>query len=140
MKDILATITAYREERHWTEYQLAERSGLPQSTISSWYRKGMVPTVPSLEKVCAAFGITLSQLVRPGAPVVYGGFTSNVDMKSGAPAFGTPEYTRAALASGQLARRYNLPFRSSNACAANAVDARVRRGRSQQTMDGRRAA
>ena len=51
MKDILATITAYREERHWTEYQLAERSGLPQSTISSWYRKGMVPTVPSLEKV-----------------------------------------------------------------------------------------
>ena len=66
MKAILATITAYREERHWTEYQLAERSGLPQSTISSWYRKGMVPTVPSLEKVCAAFGITLSQLFAEG--------------------------------------------------------------------------
>src|SRR3546814_15169932 len=46
-------------------------------------------------------------------------------MKTGAPAFGTPEYTRAALASGQLARRYNLPFRSSNACAANAVDAQA---------------
>lgn len=62
MKDILSTITAYREERGWTEYQLAERSGLPQSTISSWYRKNMVPTVPSLEKICNAFGITLSQL------------------------------------------------------------------------------
>jgi trimethylamine--corrinoid protein Co-methyltransferase len=45
-----------------------------------------------------------------------------VDLKTGAPAFGTPEYTRAALASGQLARRYGLPFRSSNANAANAVD------------------
>lgn len=62
MKDILSAITAYREERGWTEYQLAERSGLPQSTISSWYRKKMVPTIPSLEKICIAFGITLSQL------------------------------------------------------------------------------
>ena len=66
MKDILATITAYREERGWTEYQLAERSGLPQPTISSWYRKNMVPTVASLEKICAAFGITLSQLFAEG--------------------------------------------------------------------------
>lgn len=66
MKDILASITAYREERGWTEYQLAERSGLPQSTISSWYRKKMVPTVPSLEKICAAFGVTLSQLFAEG--------------------------------------------------------------------------
>lgn len=70
MKDILSAITAYREERGWTEYQLAERSGLPQSTISSWYRKNMVPTVPSLEKICAAFGVTLSQLFAEGdAPV-----------------------------------------------------------------------
>lgn len=66
MKDILATITIYREQRGWTEYQLAERSGLPQSTISSWYRKNMVPTVASLEKICAAFGITLSQLFAEG--------------------------------------------------------------------------
>lgn len=57
MKDILATITKYRQDRGWTEYQLAERSGLPQSTISSWYRKNMIPTVPSLEKICMAFGI-----------------------------------------------------------------------------------
>ena len=62
MKDILATITKYRQDRGWTEYQLAERSGLPQSTISSWYRKNMIPTVPSLEKICMAFGFTLSQL------------------------------------------------------------------------------
>lgn len=62
MKDILAAIAKHREDRGWTEYQLAERSGLPQSTISSWYRKNMIPTVPSLEKICNAFGITLSQL------------------------------------------------------------------------------
>ena len=62
MKDILTAITEYRVVRGWTEYQLAEKSGLPQSTISSWYRKNMVPTIPSLEKICTAFGITLSQL------------------------------------------------------------------------------
>lgn len=66
MKDILVTISTYREERGWTEYQLAEHSGLPQSTISSWYRKNMVPTIPSLEKICTAFGITLSQLFAEG--------------------------------------------------------------------------
>ena len=66
MKDILAAITAYRQERGWTEYQLAEKSGLPQSTISSWYRKNMIPTVPSLEKICTAFQITLSQLFAEG--------------------------------------------------------------------------
>ena len=66
MKDILTTITTYREQRGWTEYQLAEESGLPQSTISSWYRKKMIPTVPSLEKICTAFGITLSQLFAEG--------------------------------------------------------------------------
>lgn len=70
MKDILSSITEFREQRGWTEYQLAERSGLPQSTISSWYRKKMVPTIPSLEKICTAFGITLSQLFAEGdAPV-----------------------------------------------------------------------
>ncbi len=68
-------------------------------------------------------GLVISQLTRPGAPFVYGGFTSNVDMRSGAPAFGTPEYMKAALISGQMARRYRLPFRSSNTNASNAVDA-----------------
>lgn len=69
--------------------------------------------------------IAFQQLVQPGAPVLYGGFTSNVDMKSGAPAFGTPEYAKAALAGGQLARRYNLPYRSSNANASNIEDAQA---------------
>ena len=71
----------------------------------------------------ALAGIAFTQLVRPGAPVVYGGFTSNVDMRSGSPAFGTPEFMKAALVGGQLARRAGVPYRSSNVCAANAVDA-----------------
>jgi trimethylamine--corrinoid protein Co-methyltransferase len=70
----------------------------------------------------ALFGIALTQLVRPGAPVMYGAFTSNVDLRSGAPAFGTPENTKANLIAGQLARRYRLPYRTSNANASNAVD------------------
>lgn len=70
----------------------------------------------------ALFGITLTQLVRPGAPVMYGAFTSNVDMRSGAPAFGTPENVKANLIAGQLARRYRLPYRTSNTNASNAVD------------------
>ena len=73
----------------------------------------------------ALAGLAFAQLVRPGAPVIYGGFTSNVDMKSGAPAFGTPEYMKAALLGGQMARRYGVPYRTSNACAANAVDAQA---------------
>lgn len=61
MIDVLERITYYRKQKNWTEYQLAEYSGLTQSTISSWYRKNMYPTIPSLEKICNAFGITLSQ-------------------------------------------------------------------------------
>ena len=73
----------------------------------------------------ALAGLALVQIVRPGAPFVYGGFTSNVDMKSGAPAFGTPEYMKTAIVGGQLARRLGLPYRSSNANAANALDAQA---------------
>ncbi len=71
----------------------------------------------------ALFGITLAQLVKPGTPVMYGSFTSNVDMKSGSPAFGTPEYTKAAFGAGQLARHIGAPWRCSNATASNAPDA-----------------
>ena len=67
--------------------------------------------------------VTLAQIVRPGAPVMYGAFASNVDMQSGAPALGTPEYTKMAFASGQIARRLGIPFRSSNTTTANCVDA-----------------
>jgi trimethylamine--corrinoid protein Co-methyltransferase len=70
----------------------------------------------------ALLGICLTQIVRPGSPAVYGGFTSNVDMKSGAPAFGTPENSRANMAGGQLARLYNIPYRTSACSASNAVD------------------
>ncbi|CAM5776133.1 methyltransferase [Labrys miyagiensis] len=73
----------------------------------------------------ALAGLVLAQSVRPGAPFAYGGFTSNVDMKTGAPAFGTPEQMKAALVGGQLARRYGLPYRSSNTNAANTVDAQA---------------
>jgi trimethylamine--corrinoid protein Co-methyltransferase len=66
--------------------------------------------------------VVLTQLVNPGAPVMYGAFTSNVDMRSGAPAFGTPENTKANMIAGQLARRYSLPYRTSNANGSNAVD------------------
>jgi trimethylamine--corrinoid protein Co-methyltransferase len=73
----------------------------------------------------ALAGLTLAQIVRPGAPIVYGSFTSNVDMKSGSPAFGTPEYVKAAFGAGQLARFLGLPWRSSNATASNIPDAQA---------------
>jgi len=73
----------------------------------------------------ALAGLVLTQVVRKGAPVMYGAFTSNVDMRSGAPPSGTPEYAKAALLGGQLARRYRLPDRSSNVSASNAMGAQA---------------
>lgn len=75
-----------------------------------------------LQHAEALAGITLSQITRPGAPVIYGSFTSNVDMKSGAPAFGTPEFVQAAFGAGQLARHIGLPWRGSAATASNIAD------------------
>lgn len=70
MNDVLEKIRSLRQNRGWTEYELATRSGLPQSTISSWYRKNLVPSVASLRKICDALGITLSQLFsEAGEPV-----------------------------------------------------------------------
>ncbi|WP_317055657.1 trimethylamine methyltransferase family protein [Roseovarius rhodophyticola] len=71
------------------------------------------------EGLCA---IVLAQIIRPGAACAIGTFTSNVDMKSGAPAFGTPEYMRATQMTGQMARFYGLPMRASGVCAANVPD------------------
>ena len=76
--------------------------------------------VQSVAEALAA--IALLQYINPGTPCVFGTFTSNVDMKSGAPAFGTPEYMRATQMTGQMARFYGLPLRATNACAANAPD------------------
>ena len=63
MNDILARITGHRISRNWTEYQLAQKSGIPQSTISTWYRKKMLPTLSSLDKICRAFDMTMAQFL-----------------------------------------------------------------------------
>jgi trimethylamine---corrinoid protein Co-methyltransferase len=84
-----------------------------------------IPGALTLAHAEALFGITLSQLAHAGAPVMYGSFTSNVDMKSGSPAFGTPEYAKAAFGAGQLARRIGVPWRCSSATAGNAPDAQA---------------
>ena len=62
--DILEKITKMRLEKGWSEYELAERAELTQSTISSWYRKKLIPSIPSLEHICATYGISLSQFFR----------------------------------------------------------------------------
>ena len=77
-----------------------------------------------VQQTAEALGIiALCQLVRPGAPCVMGGFTSNVDMRTGSPAFGTPEYVHAALATAQIGRRLRIPVRTSAVNASPAVDA-----------------
>ena len=81
-----------------------------------------MPGALVLQHAEALAGVVLAQLVRPGAPVIYGSFTSNVDMKSGSPAFGTPEFVQAAFGAGQLARHVGLPWRGSAATASNAPD------------------
>jgi len=73
----------------------------------------------------ALIAIALIQIVKPGCACALGTFTSNVDMKTGAPAFGTPDYVRATQVTGQMARFYGLPLRSTNACAANVPDAQA---------------
>jgi trimethylamine---corrinoid protein Co-methyltransferase len=66
--------------------------------------------------------IALAQVAAKGAPVSYGGFSSNVDMKSGAPAFGTPEHVKMQIGSGQLARLIGFPWRSAAGSASNVAD------------------
>ncbi|HEV2285202.1 MAG TPA: trimethylamine methyltransferase family protein [Steroidobacteraceae bacterium] len=77
-----------------------------------------------VQQTAEALGVVaLCQLIRPGAPCVLGGFTSNVDMRTGSPAFGTPEYVHAVLAAAQIGRRLKLPVRTSAVNASPAVDA-----------------
>ncbi len=83
------------------------------------------PAALAQQNAEALMTIALLQTVNPGTPVLYGAFTSNVDMRSGAPAFGTPENAWANLAGGQLARRYGLPQRTSACNASNAADAQA---------------
>lgn len=76
----------------------------------------------TLQHAEALAGITLAQLTRAGAPISYGGFSSNVDMKSGSPAFGTPEHVKMQIGAGQLARHIGLPWRSATGSASNTPD------------------
>ncbi|MFY0310773.1 trimethylamine methyltransferase family protein [Leisingera sp. D0M16] len=71
-------------------------------------------------------GVAYSQLVRPGAPAIFGAFVSSIDMNSGAPTFGTPEASLVTYGAGQLARRLNLPFRSAGSfCGSKLPDAQA---------------
>ena len=91
-------------------------------TLSGAMAPVTIPGALALQHAEALAGIVLAQLCRPGAPVVYGSFTSNVDMKSGSPAFGTPEFVKGAFGAGQLARHIGLPWRGSAATASNMAD------------------
>jgi len=71
MKDILQEISQLRLKRNWSEYELAKNAGIAQSTISTWYRKKQIPSIPTLEKVCHGFGITLSQFFAEGNEAVF---------------------------------------------------------------------
>ena len=108
-----------------TMAELGQATVVTPFTLMGAMTPATLPAALTQQNAEALFGVALTQLVRPGAPVVYGGFTSNVDMKTGAPAFGTPENTLANIAGGQLARRYNLPYRTSACSASNAVDAQA---------------
>lgn len=68
--DVSGKIAVMRMQRGWTDYELAKRSGVPQSTVATWFQKGIMPTISSLEKVCHAFGITLSQFFNEGDDAV----------------------------------------------------------------------
>lgn len=68
--NVLERITQLRMERGWSEYQLAEAADITQSTISSWYRKSMLPSIGSLEKICNGFGITMSEFFDDGREAI----------------------------------------------------------------------
>ncbi|MFC3614409.1 trimethylamine methyltransferase family protein [Lutimaribacter marinistellae] len=105
------------------------RNGQPSIVTPFTLMGAMAPVTVAgaitLSHAEALAAITLTQLVNPGAPVCYGTFTSNVDMKSGAPAFGTPEHFSASLVAGQLARKIGLPWRCAGGSAANIADAQA---------------
>ena len=80
-----------------------------------------IPAALVQQIVEALSGIALSQLIRPGAPVVFGSFLSNIDMQSGSPTFGTPESGIGLLCTGQIARHFNLPFRTGGGLTSSQV-------------------
>ncbi len=66
MKDILKEIDRLRQKRDWSEYELSKNTGIPQSTISTWYAKNQTPTIQTLDKLCKGLGISLSQFFAEG--------------------------------------------------------------------------
>ncbi|MDA8282822.1 MAG: trimethylamine methyltransferase family protein, partial [Actinomycetota bacterium] len=85
-----------------------------------------IPATLAQQLAEALAGIALTQLLRPGCPVIFGSFLSNIDMQSGSPCFGTPESAVGLLCTGQLARHYGLPFRSGGAfTSSQTVDAQA---------------
>lgn len=112
----------------WGMIEMAKRNQpvcVTPFTLAGAMAPVTVPGAVVQQNAEALAGIAFLQIVNPGAPAVYGGFTSNVDMKTGSPAFGTPEYAKATLLGAQLARRYKFPFRASNVNASNAPDAQA---------------
>ena len=108
--------------------QLEKDKKVRMLAVASSRRMAALPDVPTVqEQIGQAFEASawFALTVRAGTPVIYGGFTSNVDMRTGAPSFGTPEYVRATIIGGQLARRWKLPYRASNVNASNSVDAQA---------------
>jgi len=91
-------------------------------TLAGAMAPATVAGAVTLQNAEALGCIALTQAAVRGAPTFYGHFTSNVDMRTGSPAFGTPEYAQSVIISGQLARRYNLPLRSSSTTASACVD------------------
>jgi trimethylamine---corrinoid protein Co-methyltransferase len=80
-----------------------------------------IPAALAQQMAEALTGITLSQLIRPGSPVVFGSFLSNIDMQSGSPTFGTPESGIGLLCTGQIARHFGLPFRTGGGLTSSQV-------------------
>src|SRR3954469_20396305 len=79
-------------------------------------------TIPAalVQQIAEALtGIALAQTIRPGCPVIFGSFLSNIDMQSGSPTFGTPESGIGLLCTGQIARHFGLPFRSGGGLTAS---------------------
>lgn len=85
-----------------------------------------IPAALAQQMAEALTGIALSQLIRPGSPVIFGSFLSNIDMQSGSPQFGTPESGIGLLATGQIARHFNLPWRAGGGLnSSQTVDAQA---------------
>ncbi|MDZ5663128.1 trimethylamine methyltransferase family protein [Nocardioides sp. S-58] len=80
-----------------------------------------IPAALVQQIVEALSGIALSQLIRPGTPVIFGSFLSNIDMQSGSPTFGTPESGLGLLCTGQIARHFGLPFRTGGGLTSSQV-------------------